>query len=107
MRRVPQGFDRSKSSIWHRDNIPSAGVRFRHRHVPPFAILALETALPAIVGTLGEHASHPRRYVFHPTCDGDQLLVVDPRWIHVPVPHPEAEFRVVEQVQLCDECGDG
>ena len=42
-----------------------------------------------------------------PTCDGDQLLVVVPRWIRVPVPHQEAQFCMVEQVQLCDKCSDG
>ena len=103
----PQGFDWSKSSIWHWDNVPSTGVRFHHRHVPPFAVLALETALPAIMGTLGEYPPHPPQHELHPTRDGDKHLVVVPRRICVPVPHPEAQFRMVEQVQLSNECGVG
>ena len=94
----PQGFDRSKSSIWHWVNIPSAGVCFHHRDVPPFAVLALETAIPAIMGTLGEYASHLGQHELRPACGGDQLFVVDPRRIRVPVPDPQAQFRVVEQV---------
>ena len=82
-----QGFDWSKSSIWHWNNIPSAGVRFHHRHIPPFAVLALATALPEIMGTLGEHAPHPPQHDLHPTRDGDQLLIVVPRRIRVPVPY--------------------
>jgi hypothetical protein len=64
-------------------------------------------ALPAIMGTLGEHPPNPHQHVLHPTRDWNQLLVVVPRRIRVPVPHPEAQFRMVEQVQLCNECGDG
>ena len=59
------------------------------------------------MGTLGEHARLPHQHVLNPTWEGDQPLVVVPRRIRVPVPHPEAQFRMVEQVQLCDECGDG
>ena len=107
MRWGPQGFDRSEPSIWHRINIPFTCVRFHHRHVPPLAVLALATELPTIMGTLGEHAAHPLQHVFHAARDGDQLLVVVPHRVRVPVPHPEAQDRVVEQVQLCDKCGNG
>ena len=102
-----QGFDRSKPSIWHWHNIPSAGVRFHHRYIPPFAILALATTLPQIMGMLGEHASDPPRHGLCPTRDGDQPLVVVPCRICVSVPHSKAQFCMVEQVQLCNECGDG
>ena len=83
------------------------GVRFHCRDIPPFAILALETASPTIMGTLGEHAPHPPRHGLYPACGGDQLLVMVPCRIRVPVPDLQAQFRVVEQVQLCDECSDG
>ena len=102
-----QGFDRSKSSIWHRDNISSSGVCIHHRRISSFAILALATALPAIMDTLGEYAPRTRWHVFYPAHDGHQLLVMVPRRIRVPVPDPPAQFCVVDQVQLCDECGIG
>ena len=59
------------------------------------------------MGALGEHAPNAPQHVFYPARDGDQPLFVVPCRIRVPVPHPEAQFRVVEQVQLCDECGNG
>ena len=102
-----QGFDQSKSSIWRWDNIPSMGVHFHHRSIPPFAVLALATALPEIMGTLGEHAYNPPQHVFYPTCNGDQLLVVVPRRIRFPAPHLGVQFYMLEQVQLCNGCGDG
>ena len=82
------------------------GVSFHHRHIPSFAVLALATALSTIMGTLGEHTPRLDQHEHHPTRSGDQLLVVVPRRIRIPVPDPKAQFRVVEQVQLCDECGD-
>ena len=102
-----QGFGWSESSIWLGVDLPPAGVRPHRRHIPPFPVLVLATAVPAIMGTLGEHTRHTQRRICHPARDGDQLLVLVPRRIRVPIPHPEAQFRVVDQVQLRDERGDG
>ena len=73
------------TSIWHWVNIPSTGVG---------------TFLPLPFRLLGEHV---QLYVFHPARNGDQLLVVVPRRIHVPVPHSEEPFCMAEQGQLCDD----
>ena len=59
------------------------------------------------MGTLGEHAPNPHQSDFHPTRDGDQLLVVVPCRVRLPVPHSGVSFCVVEQVQLCNGGGDG
>ena len=59
------------TSIWHWVNIPSTGVG---------------TFLLLPFWLLGEHV---QLRVFHPARNGDQLLVVVPRRIRVPVPHSE------------------
>jgi hypothetical protein len=105
--RCGQGFDRSKSPIWCWVDLSPSVVCYHHWDVPAFAVLALETVVPAIMGTLGEHTRHHLWPICHPAHDGDQLLVMVPRRIHVPIPHQEAQFYVVEQIQLCNECGNG
>lgn len=102
-----QGSDRSQPPVWRGVDIPPAGVRDHRGHVPPAAVLALAAALPAVVGAPGEHARDPQRRVRHPAGDGHQLLVVVPRRLRVPVPHPQAQLCVVDKVQLRDERGDG
>ena len=51
-------------------------------------------------------AGHPERRLADPTRDGHKLLELVLGGLRLPVPHTEAELRVVEQVQLCDERGD-
>lgn len=59
------------------------------------------------MGALRLDARHPQRCLPDATSDGYQLFIMVRCWVCVPVSDPEEELCVVEQVQLCDQCGAG